>query len=336
MRLSTAELKAIIDIIGVIHSAPTRAAVFRSVCEKLNRLIGICGAIFAPASAARDGFRLKGYELFNASESAMLAYLSNYAGMDPFVMNGLKAFANNTARITDLVPAGLLRESEFGADFLIPVANVFYILGSTLVCEGDSVGVFALHRAMGDADFSERDRAIVNQLLPHMARAMRDAEMLKTVIVEEADPGLIMTGEGGRTLFMNDEARQILGKRPVSSIPVVGQGPAFLKDGPVSYRVRTLPGADGKGRMILLERDPPEVRLRPALGGWNLTRREEEVATLAIQGMSNAEIARRLFVAEQTVKDHLKEIFGKAGVKKRSALAAKALGLGPNDDENGA
>ncbi len=53
-----------------------------------------------------------------------------------------------------------------------------------------------------------------------------------------------------------------------------------------------------------------------------LTRREREVATLAAEGLANAEIAQRLFVSVRTVESHLYSAYAKLGVADRSELAA--------------
>jgi DNA-binding CsgD family transcriptional regulator len=53
-----------------------------------------------------------------------------------------------------------------------------------------------------------------------------------------------------------------------------------------------------------------------------LTRREQEVAALACQGLSNADIADRLVVSVRTVESHLYSAYGKLGVPDRAALAA--------------
>jgi DNA-binding CsgD family transcriptional regulator len=56
-----------------------------------------------------------------------------------------------------------------------------------------------------------------------------------------------------------------------------------------------------------------------------LTRREREVADLAISGLSAKEIAARLFVSVRTVEGHLQNAYGKLGVTDRKQLSA-ALG----------
>jgi DNA-binding CsgD family transcriptional regulator len=61
----------------------------------------------------------------------------------------------------------------------------------------------------------------------------------------------------------------------------------------------------------------PEGLLDPASA---LSPREREVHALVIQGLSNAEIARQLFISESTVKVHVHHIFDKLGVRSRTAL----------------
>jgi len=57
----------------------------------------------------------------------------------------------------------------------------------------------------------------------------------------------------------------------------------------------------------------------------SLSRREAQVALLCMRGLTNAEIGRRLRVSEQTVKFHLRHIFIKFGVRRRTELISKLL-----------
>ena len=53
-----------------------------------------------------------------------------------------------------------------------------------------------------------------------------------------------------------------------------------------------------------------------------LSRREREVAALVAEGLSNREIAERLFISERTAEGHLEQIRNKLGFKSRAQVAA--------------
>jgi DNA-binding NarL/FixJ family response regulator len=56
-----------------------------------------------------------------------------------------------------------------------------------------------------------------------------------------------------------------------------------------------------------------------------LTRREESVVRLVVQGMVNREIAEQLRLSEHTIKNYLFRIFDKLGVSNRVELALYAV-----------
>jgi DNA-binding CsgD family transcriptional regulator len=57
----------------------------------------------------------------------------------------------------------------------------------------------------------------------------------------------------------------------------------------------------------------------------NLSRREAQVSLCCARGLSNAEIGGQLFITEQTVKYHLRQVFIKFGVRRRGELIARLL-----------
>jgi non-specific serine/threonine protein kinase len=56
-----------------------------------------------------------------------------------------------------------------------------------------------------------------------------------------------------------------------------------------------------------------------------LSRRESEVATLVAAGMTNRQIAERLFIAERTAEGHIERIRNKLRLSSRAHLAAWAV-----------
>jgi DNA-binding NarL/FixJ family response regulator len=73
---------------------------------------------------------------------------------------------------------------------------------------------------------------------------------------------------------------------------------------------------DPRAARVLLDRKPPASQAMDALSG-----REQEVLRLVTAGLANKQIARRLGIAERTVKAHLTNIFGRIGVTDRTQAA---------------
>jgi DNA-binding NarL/FixJ family response regulator len=65
---------------------------------------------------------------------------------------------------------------------------------------------------------------------------------------------------------------------------------------------------------------PPRERERSPL-----SQREREIVALVAQGFKNKEMAEKMFISEQTVKNHLHNIFDKLGVSDRLELALYAI-----------
>lgn len=63
-------------------------------------------------------------------------------------------------------------------------------------------------------------------------------------------------------------------------------------------------------------------------GSEELTKAESNILRMIVGGMSNKEIAFALDVSENTVKSHIKNIFGKIGVSDRTSAAAVAIKRG--------
>ncbi len=68
-------------------------------------------------------------------------------------------------------------------------------------------------------------------------------------------------------------------------------------------------------------------KLRASVERPTLSHREHQVLTLVRQGLTNAEIAERLYLAESTVKSHLASVFTKLGVHSRKEAVAVFVDL---------
>jgi NarL family two-component system response regulator LiaR len=85
--------------------------------------------------------------------------------------------------------------------------------------------------------------------------------------------------------------------------------------------VKEIPVPAG-GPFVLDERKREDLRI---------TRRELEILELIAQGLSNREIAEKLFVSENTVKTHSSRVFDKLGARRRTQAVqlGKEFGLLP-------
>src|SRR5580704_16085800 len=67
-------------------------------------------------------------------------------------------------------------------------------------------------------------------------------------------------------------------------------------------------------------------RVTDARGQLLLTRREDEICSLVVEGLKNREIAKLLKLSEHTVKNHLFRIFERLGISSRTELILYVLG----------
>jgi DNA-binding CsgD family transcriptional regulator len=79
----------------------------------------------------------------------------------------------------------------------------------------------------------------------------------------------------------------------------------------------------------------PSTRRRASATPSGLTRREHEVLMLLTEGLTDREIAERLFVSPKTAGHHVSSILGKLGVRTRTEAATTAISMGLLQAENG-
>ncbi|MGB3778000.1 MAG: helix-turn-helix transcriptional regulator, partial [Tunicatimonas sp.] len=73
--------------------------------------------------------------------------------------------------------------------------------------------------------------------------------------------------------------------------------------------------------MVVVERFP--ALPTPALlrSAFNLTRREVEVTQLLVQGLTDREVAKELFISVHTARRHSENVLRKLGISSRAGIA---------------
>ncbi|WP_158894870.1 response regulator transcription factor [Amycolatopsis anabasis] len=125
--------------------------------------------------------------------------------------------------------------------------------------------------------------------------------MLTSYADDEALFNAIMAGASGFVL------KQVLGSDLVAAVRTVGEGGSLL---------------DSRTTAALLSRIRREREHRDPVSA--LSEQERAVFDLIGEGLTNREIADRLFLAEKTVKNYVSRLLGKLGMQRRTQAAVLA------------
>jgi DNA-binding CsgD family transcriptional regulator len=209
---------------------------------------------------------------------------------------------------------------------------------------------FAVNR--GDGDFDERDRAVLNTLRPHLAHAYRSIQLrdelsvTRSVLRARGWTGALADGDG--IIEAVTENAQTLESESGVELSAGEPLPERLRtpflDGVTSYRasqpavlsraIRLSHEADGVAAWHVPGPVAPHVVIvqmgvdaaAQRLGEAGLTKRQVEVALHLAEGGTNPVIAKRLGIAEGTLRKHLERIYRALGVTDRATAIARIRG----------
>ncbi|WP_172383834.1 response regulator transcription factor [Streptomyces sp. MNP-20] len=145
-----------------------------------------------------------------------------------------------------------------------------------------------------------------------VAEQLADVLVLTTFDLDEYVFGALRAGASG-FLLKNTEAKALL-----DAVRTVARG-----EGLIAPAVTRRLIAEFAAPRPVRSANAPDPAVLDAL-----TRREREVLSCLGEGMSNAEIARRLDMAEATVKTHVSRLLGKLELRSRVQAAVLAQELG--------
>lgn len=204
-------------------------------------------------------------------------------------------------------------------------------------------GALYLARSAAEPAFSGADIAALAVAQQHvqaaLARAVRHEELDRHASIlawslDQLDVATIVTARDGRTLFENKAVRRLaqgggdadrIAEVVAANRRSLGQGPQRVvvhSDGLPADQVLTVkstvlrPGSDVMVSFVFVQRKGISTPVDRA----PLSLREREIVSWVAEGFTNRQIAELAFVSENTVRQHLKRIFGKLNVHSRAQL----------------
>jgi len=232
---------------------------------------------------------------------------------------------------------------------------VVHAVQAPLVVSGELVGTLNFSRDATAYPFTRSDTQSVAVIARHtsiaLERSQRESEMeRRRMLIEMASDVLSLPfaviGSRGEMIFANRAASVILERhgaalsstlRNTAEMLLSHSGPRVATDfvprdasrlnrlSPHEHKIETggllirSARIDGLGAIVSFL----DERRAAAAGPLDmLTRRERQITELVARGLNNSQIAASVSISRNTVKQHLKHVFGKMRVVSRAKLAA--------------
>jgi DNA-binding NarL/FixJ family response regulator len=330
MRLSASDLGRTLALVRQLASAGNPDAFAEQATCGLSELIRCDFVSYVEANPA-EGRVLVFTEPREATLPGVQEALARNIGEHPVAVYYARSGTGPALKMSDFLTRQQFHATALYDEVFRPVHGEYVLSVPVPVPAGTVVG-FGLVRTA--RDFSERDRAILELLRPHLARLYSDSIVRAAVGVLEvaavqSDQALILLGRD-RILYSTPRAAETM-RRYFPHNPRSGELPepvaTWLAQPPRGPLVANIEGrvlrieyllASSPALLLTEQVLPSGERLR-RLG---LSKREAEVLALAAEGRTNREIGERLFISPRTVKKHLDGVYSKLGVHSRTAAAA--------------
>lgn len=334
----------LLNLIEQLYQAKNPNVVGQTFFDELSKILAFDAAIFTPINwqtlELQDGYCYGDF----------IEQSSIHAPFDPLLFDPLcLTRLNKTVRLSDMLSA---ERSLYEIDHYHPQKSYQHAMGVVASCRQQPIAAIRFYRHSSAPDFSAQDLKLLDRLALHIANAVYYQDT--TIAFEPLrETGLIVFDAQDHLLYKNEAIAKMLdGTAPEAVLQLVKEGHIWFKNGSELYRTEQIPLSPtslltllAKGEeqslkasatlsnkiepIIIISIEPFRRRhaIATRLKHSGLSPREIEVSLGIMRGLSNANIAKHLFIDEKTVKDHLQRIYGKISIKTRTELISKMLGL---------
>jgi len=333
------------DLVRRCYAGMSPETFLTDMIRALHRLLSVDAVFFATADPATLLFT-------NAvAEEPLLAatgqFLDNEFGVEDVNKFQSLAVARGKVATLDSVTGGNRSDSPRYRDIMAPI-GLGDELRAALVTPNGCWGYLCLHRADSRHGFTAAEARLVSRIATHIGNACRTAvTSLPGGNTDNRAPGVLVLHPDLTLAALTGEAEywlaQLLDQPAPDRLPIAvraavgrlrsidaGSGTASP-----SIRVPSRTGwllvhashlTDAGGDVAVVIEPASSASVAPlVLTTWALSPREQDIAMLVLRGASTRDIAATLCLSPYTVKDHLKSIFDKSGVRSRRDLVARVL-----------
>ncbi len=241
--------------------------------------------------------------------------------------------------------------------------DAHHVMYAVIRDQGHALGQLSLYRPRQSSAFSAEDRSAIKDITHYVAHAVnRPKEVGANIDFVDADAeGMVVVDFQGQVVEAAAKSLNLLSmalKRefnPASPPLIVGEtapgpvqqllvqlqkailgepaaAPRVAIDGPWGRFLLSAYALDGDGAApvsraaIYIRRQQPMIlKLAEAMGGFDISPQQREVALLLAQGRSNQQISVALNVSGNTVNYHIKQLFMRLDAHDRADAVAKML-----------
>jgi DNA-binding CsgD family transcriptional regulator len=299
----------------------------------------------------------------NISNQLCQIYAEHYFKTDIFHPVNLSTqfmLTKKVVSISDIMPLGEFENTEYYNDFL-KKENLYYEIAIPLIANNRLIGGIGIFKSKGEGDFTQRDIKLMDNLSSHIsyhfndyleASQIKNEQLIYKNCLYQSPVGLVVLDSNRSLVNCNDIANtfclDILNKlsntcstNPVQDVInlafsnldfnginsssclytdfqqykfkiVLSIIPHFYKGVETYYHI-----------YIIKNSDKEKIDLASIAQVYNLTERELEIIEHISQGLSNREIAHKLYISSHTVRTHIDNIFNKLNVSSRMAILHK-------------
>jgi DNA-binding CsgD family transcriptional regulator len=322
--LRTKDLRSIVAFLG---NASTIDAPVPYTTELLDRLAALIGCDYATYNEFDFARRtVRSYVVCSKGQEFWELTRSEWDGLVGELVSDRDVEQDGIVTTSDRMPYEQRKLFEGVPDLSVELG----IVDQMCVRIGPPGARFVLESC--DRDFDERDRLVMHELQPHLFEMWRRASVRRQLdaalaaLDDDQAEGVVFVGAAHDVEFASASAQRLLEAHLGRAIPLASPIVDWLENG----HEEPLVIANGDSQLVVRAADGGRtlVLREEAVGRHLLTRREFEVMRCVAAGLTNEEIAHRLWIEVPTVRKHLEHVFDKLGVRNRTAAVA-ALRLLP-------